>query len=635
MRPVPVLLRLWFCILAVPTPIVLNAENPADPVFEVDTRRPVVHLKVDTTDSPVPWNHLDFHNDPDNFQFAIVSDRTGGNRWGVFQEAIFKLNLLQPEFVMSVGDMIQGYTEDLEVLNGEWDEFTGFIDKLNAPFFYVPGNHDMTNPTMAALWKERFGADYYSFVYKDVLFLCLNSNDGATHQIREAQTAWAEQTLARHPGVRWTLVFVHRPFWDSVDPKDVANWVPIERALADRKYTVFAGHYHSYTKIIRNDRNHFTLATTGGTSGLRGPSFGEFDHVAWITMSDDGPIMANLMLDGIQDENIRTEDLRALSNTLRGNGRDHLRSELLTSDAIGSIERQIKVTNDLDVPLHYTAQVRTPRGIHLLTDPSIDFTIEPNSVVTWPLSIQGAGTVGGEILPVAEVDWTGQAMFETVSYDLAGTSILHAVRTQWIAKASGPITIDGKLDDWAELSISVDRPDQILIQPGAWRGPDDGRYRFDVAWGDEALFLAIEVFDDQVHAVPGVPPWIQDGIEVRIDAHQPPANRTNERKIIFVALSPGDHWEHGIPLIKEVHLPEGSRYACLATDTGYVAEIAIPSSVLDDLADGPWTSFRLNVQVDDTDPDEGTSQLNWKPDWRSPDNISQSGTFLRTVRDSD
>ena len=39
-----------------------------------------------------------------------MSDRTGGNRWGVFQDAIFKLNLLQPEFVMSVGDMIQGYT---------------------------------------------------------------------------------------------------------------------------------------------------------------------------------------------------------------------------------------------------------------------------------------------------------------------------------------------------------------------------------------------------------------------------------------------------------------------------------------------------------------------------------------------
>ena len=27
-----------------------------------------------------PWTHLDFYNDPDNFQFVIVTDRNGGNR---------------------------------------------------------------------------------------------------------------------------------------------------------------------------------------------------------------------------------------------------------------------------------------------------------------------------------------------------------------------------------------------------------------------------------------------------------------------------------------------------------------------------------------------------------------------------
>ena len=27
-----------------------------------------------------PWTHLNFQNDPDDFQFAIVPDRTGGNK---------------------------------------------------------------------------------------------------------------------------------------------------------------------------------------------------------------------------------------------------------------------------------------------------------------------------------------------------------------------------------------------------------------------------------------------------------------------------------------------------------------------------------------------------------------------------
>ena len=41
---------------------------------------------------------------------------------------------------------------------------------------------------------------------------------------------------------------------------------------------------------------------------LRGSQFsppGEFDHIVWVTMTKDGPRIANLMLDGIYDENVR------------------------------------------------------------------------------------------------------------------------------------------------------------------------------------------------------------------------------------------------------------------------------------------------------------------------------------------
>jgi hypothetical protein len=69
------------------------------------------------------WSHEHFYNNSDNFQFAIVSDRTGGHRPGVFPDAARKLNLLRPEFVMSVGDLIEGYTEDKTKLTTQWDEF--------------------------------------------------------------------------------------------------------------------------------------------------------------------------------------------------------------------------------------------------------------------------------------------------------------------------------------------------------------------------------------------------------------------------------------------------------------------------------------------------------------------------------
>src|SRR6476619_5408301 len=54
-----------------------------------------------------PWTSLTPNTTADQFQFAIVSDRTGGHRAGVFSKAVQQVNLLQPEFVMSVGDLIE------------------------------------------------------------------------------------------------------------------------------------------------------------------------------------------------------------------------------------------------------------------------------------------------------------------------------------------------------------------------------------------------------------------------------------------------------------------------------------------------------------------------------------------------
>ena len=36
-----------------------------------------------------PWTHLNFQNDPDDFQFAIVPDRCGGDYRGAFTNAFY------------------------------------------------------------------------------------------------------------------------------------------------------------------------------------------------------------------------------------------------------------------------------------------------------------------------------------------------------------------------------------------------------------------------------------------------------------------------------------------------------------------------------------------------------------------
>ena len=261
-------------------------------------------LKIQVSVRANPWTHLNLYNNPDNFRFAIIADRTGGHRPGVFAHAVEKLNLLKPEFVVSIGDLIEGYTHDDSELNRQWDEFDGIVDKLQMPFFYVPGNHDISNAAMADKWKQRLGPSYYHFVYRNVLFLCLNTQDGSSRWIDDRQMQYFQKALEENGNVRWTLVFMHQPMWLSESHE---NWQQFELLLADRPHTVFAGHLHVYNKSILEGRGYYILATTGGAGkGEAGRPAGleqcQFDHIVWATMTDDGPVMANLLLDGILDD---------------------------------------------------------------------------------------------------------------------------------------------------------------------------------------------------------------------------------------------------------------------------------------------------------------------------------------------
>ena len=81
-------------------------------------------ISVSVATEKKPWSHLDFKNNPENFQFAIVSDRTGGMRKGVFPMALKRLNLLEPEFVITVGDLISANrkTTNENDVHKMWDE---------------------------------------------------------------------------------------------------------------------------------------------------------------------------------------------------------------------------------------------------------------------------------------------------------------------------------------------------------------------------------------------------------------------------------------------------------------------------------------------------------------------------------
>src|SRR5687768_4262790 len=92
------------------------------PKVEVPAPGPDLRIEVGEKN---PWTNLKLNNDPREFRFAIVSDRTGGHRAQIFSRAVERLNLMQPEFVLSVGDLIEGYSEEREKLDKQWGEFHG------------------------------------------------------------------------------------------------------------------------------------------------------------------------------------------------------------------------------------------------------------------------------------------------------------------------------------------------------------------------------------------------------------------------------------------------------------------------------------------------------------------------------
>ncbi|MEO1150995.1 MAG: metallophosphoesterase [Pseudomonadota bacterium] len=297
-------------------------------------RQPVAQTHTREVDVEIPVTKRHQGGGQRALQFAVMGDRTGSFRPGVFEGAIEQLNYLQPDYVFSVGDLIEGYTDDLGEIEAQWDEFDRLADQLSIPFFYTVGNHDISNETMQRTWRARYGKTYYSVVIDDVLFLVLNTEDPAVEMppamlariqsfesrfredpetmqarvleamrnrpeaaklpgevaISDRQIEWARRTVKAYDEVRWTFVLMHKPAW-AYDSNEFAE---IEAALGDRPYTVIAGHEHYYDHERRKNRDYITMGTTGGVWLKDGP--GRIDHMLWVTMTDEKPVIASMPL---------------------------------------------------------------------------------------------------------------------------------------------------------------------------------------------------------------------------------------------------------------------------------------------------------------------------------------------------
>ncbi|HOE65870.1 MAG TPA: sugar-binding protein [Candidatus Hydrogenedentes bacterium] len=607
---------------------------------------------VEPGPGPFPWTHLSPQNDARNFHFAILADRSGGIRDGRFEHIVDRLNLLRPEFVVHIGDIIEGAPNDMAEVNAQWDEAFELIKPIEAPLFIVPGNHDVNNLAQAKVWEERLGRLYYHFLYQNVLFLVLHTEDPPGKQISADQVAYAARVLADHPDVRWTFVLLHVPLWMYSHEH---RWEEIEACLAGRKHTVLAGHMHEYIKYVRNNASHIVLAASGAWTFGRGPEYGEFDHITWIAMDDNGPRITNLLVDGIRNENVNTIEMRKALMPVR-------RGEIVTStgawcsgDLFTGGATRLRLWNPLDRPMDFQLLLHPSRQM----EPSvtaIDRTLAPREDHYVEVRLHAPSP-----LPFREIDPLRATW--RIACDFPGRERVHMHGAHRIVVDGVHVcprrtfdgAVDAQLDKWGELPWRCLEPGQISQCPDQWAGPADCSFRFATAYDEDYVYVAVRVTDDVPMFRGRKDPWRKDAVIILLDARPESERTTLDHRWVNTEMEwelarmygrypgPGafrDYLFLGVSLgatpeectIYEEHLqPAGLRYASRLEPGGYAVEVAVPAAYLNARQNYSWNAFRLNISVFDCDGNYAGPHkaLWWRPSWSSAESVPNQGLFRK------
>ncbi len=276
-----------------------KAENMTEPpAREITTTRPVPQ-GAQTLVPPATG---------DVFHFVIYGDRTGGSPEGLkfLRQAVADTNLIDPDLVMTVGDLIQGYNKRPQWLE-QMEEYKEIMAKLNMSWYPVAGNHDIywrgrgkaPEGHHESSYEEHFGPLWYSFEHKKNGFIVLYSDEGdpktnkkgfhdiALQTMSDPQLAFLDESLKKLAGANQVFVFLHHPRWINRGGYANGNWDVVHKKLsaAGNVKAVFAGHIHQMRFDKPDDGiEYYTLATTGGHLPADIPDAGYLHHLNMVSV---------------------------------------------------------------------------------------------------------------------------------------------------------------------------------------------------------------------------------------------------------------------------------------------------------------------------------------------------------------
>ena len=439
-------------------------------------------------------------------RFAVLGDRTGGHVPGVYEGIVKEIERLKPDFVVNVGDMIEGEGEDEAVIRKQYEEYKSLLAPLTMPLYLAPGNHDIWADSAVGLYREYIGEPDYSFDVRGVHFVVLDTGRyEKPEELRDDQIEWLKRDLEANRGAYFTIVIFHKPYWIETIARGKPDRLH-DIFVANGVDAVFTGHYHVYFSAEFDGIKYTSIGSSGG--GTEQDPTGLMYHFLWASFDGEKLSLAPIRADAALPWDQMTAECFLYINDMQEKavklGRVIVQEDLTVpwtdvNVTIKNFSADQTITDMLkwDVPQGWSVK-------------PVQFFVKARPGETRDASFKVKCV--GPLYPAPELSLRcpfRRPSDRSVSSDFVVKEELHVARTISVPMTEAPILIDGVLSEpaWRTPTVDFTAPKRLLREPTAQfftSGGGSGATEpvdFYFAWDKDNLYLAAKCTETKMDAL--------------------------------------------------------------------------------------------------------------------------------------